>query len=177
MENVCPPKTELILLNTSCVPGTILSTSNVLIYLILITLWGRYYYHFKDEETEAPRFSNLPDDIHLRSGKARMPTQARPPRQTHPSDSGQSLASEKAPDDSNPPFSLLVQLWQEHRGQWHHQPSFAQESVWSCSQIHQGSLLGQSGQGQGYRDDRGRGVHESHILQKEPKSLPSDTST
>lgn len=114
------------------------------INLVFIILWGRYYYYpyFKDEETEAPKLSNLPEGIHLRSGQDANPSRT-PHSQTRPSDSGQSLASKKSPNYSNQLLSPLVQLWQEHRGQWHHQPSFAQESVWSCSQIHQGSLLGQ----------------------------------
>lgn len=49
--------------------------------MLIITLWGRYYYspHVTDEEIEAQMFSNLPKEIHQRSGKARMPTQEGPP--------------------------------------------------------------------------------------------------
>ena len=48
--------------------------------MLIVTLWGRYFYypHVTDEETEAQMFSNLPKEIHQRSGKARVPTQEGP---------------------------------------------------------------------------------------------------
>lgn len=63
------------------VPGTVLSTSFMLTYIILLTtLWGtyyyRYYYYFTKEETEAQRLTNLPNITKLVSGTGKIWIQA-----------------------------------------------------------------------------------------------------